>query len=147
MQKIKLFILSLATVFSMGLSVASVAAPVFAQEAVNNNFSIDCNEIRSQGGIDPACTANIGRLLSRVVIIIFIVAALLAFLFLIIGGIRWILSGGDKEGTTKARSMITAAIIGLAIVFLAFVVINILGAIFGFNINNLKIPSLANIRN
>lgn len=143
MQKIKLFILSLVTFFSAALPMAAFVAPVHAQ--LNNDLSINCQEIRDQGSVNPACTANIGRLLSRVVIIIFVVAALLAFLFLIMGGIRWILSGGDKEGTTKARSMITAAIIGLAIVFLAFVVINILGAIFGFSISNLKIPSLSNI--
>lgn len=143
MQNVKLFILSLLTFFSVAMPMAVVATPVHAQ--LNNDFSIDCNEIRNQGSVNPACTANIGRLLSRVVIIIFVVAALLAFLFLIIGGIRWILSGGDKEGTTKARGMITAAIIGLAIVFLAFVVINILGVIFGFSISNLKIPTLSNI--
>lgn len=117
-------------------------APIkaFADTGINNNLSIDCNDVKEKfGGI---CGANIGKLLGNVVVLIFIIAALLAFIFLIIGGVRWILSGGEKDGVDKAKKTITAAIIGLAVVFLSFIIINILGAIFHFSISNLQIPSL-----
>ncbi len=138
-NKIKVIIsaglLLMSTIFSGALPL-----PAFGQ--INSDVSINCSDIKAQGNVDPACTANVGKLLASVITIAFIVAVLLALLFLVVGGVRWILSGGDKEGTAKARGMITAAIVGLAIVFLSFIVIKILGTIFGFDINNIRLPQL-----
>ena len=126
---------------SVSLLAAGLLAPVtvFAE-----TVGIDCNDIKSKGGFNFGCGLTLSSLISTVVILIFIAATLLAFLFLIIGGIRCILSGGDKEGTTKARSMITAAIIGLAIVFLSFVIMNVVGSILGVNIigGKFNLPTL-----
>lgn len=51
-----------------------------------------------------------------------IIAALLAFLYLILGGIKWITSGGDKAGMEEARNKITHAIVGLIIVGAAWAI-------------------------
>lgn len=125
--------------------ISPVAA--FAASELNQKVGIDCNTISQQsaGSVNPACGGDIGKLISTVVTIIFIGAALLALFYLIWGGIRWILSGGDKEATAKARGTLTAAIIGLAIVFLSFVIIKVLGAVFGFDISNLTLPSFNKI--
>lgn len=65
---------------------------------------------------------NIGQLLSAVVGLLLIISALLAFFFLILGGIQWITSGGDKAGMEAARNKITHAIVGLIIVGAAWAV-------------------------
>lgn len=68
-------------------------------------------------------------------------AAIVAFFFLIIGGIQWITSGGDKTNTQAARDKITAALIGLAIVAVAYALMSLLGRFFGIDPFNLEIPS------
>jgi len=67
---------------------------------------------------------------------------LVAFGFLIFGGIKWISSGGDKEQTAKAQSTITAALIGLVIVFAAWAIIKLIETFFGISILTLTIPSV-----
>jgi hypothetical protein len=59
---------------------------------------------------------DIGKLISSVIGLLLFVAVLLAFFFLILGGIQWITSGGDKAGMEAARNKITQAIVGLIIV-------------------------------
>ncbi len=45
----------------------------------------------------------------------FIIAGLLALIFLITGAIAWVTSGGNKENVDKARDKITAAILGIIV--------------------------------
>ena len=63
-----------------------------------------------------------------------VIAAVVFFFMLVIGGIKWITSGGDKTQTEGARNQITAALIGLVIVFAAWAIIRLIGTFFGFNI-------------
>lgn len=63
-----------------------------------------------------------------------IVASLLSLAFLIMGGIQWTMSGGDKAAVDSARKKITYAIIGLVVSFSAFLIINTVGAYFGINL-------------
>lgn len=74
---------------------------------------------------------NIGKLISNVVALGLIIAGLLVFAYLVLGGIQWITSGGDKAGVESARNRITAALIGLAIVAAAWAVIKIIETFFG----------------
>lgn len=67
-------------------------------------------------------------------------AAIIAFFFLIIGGIQWITSGGDKTNTQAARDKITAALIGLAIVAVAYALMSLIGRFFGIDPFHLEIP-------
>lgn len=73
---------------------------------------------------------------------ILIAAGLLAFFYLLIGGMQWIIAGGDKDGTEKARKKITSALIGLAIVFSAYALAFLIGAVFGISILTFTIPTI-----
>jgi hypothetical protein len=84
---------------------------------------------------------TIANLVSALIIIILVIAALVFLFMLIIGGIRYITSGGDKGQTEAARSQITAALIGLVIVFAAWAIINLVSAFFGIDILSLNIPN------
>lgn len=66
--------------------------------------------------------------------LILVLAGLIAFIWLLWGGLQWILAGGDKEGTEKARKRITAALIGLVVVFSAYAIIQLVGAFIGVNL-------------
>ena len=60
-----------------------------------------------------------------------IVSVFLAIFFLIWGGITWITSAGDKEKIESARKKILYSIIGLTVIFASFLIINIVGGVFG----------------
>jgi len=81
-------------------------------------------------------------IVGKIVTFLFIIAIVLALIYLIYGGIKYITSGGDKTKVDSARSHIIAAIVGLILAFLAYFIINIIGYMFGINISNLKIPQL-----
>lgn len=74
------------------------------------------------GGQQIIKIENIGQLISAVVGTLLIISALLAFFYLILGGIQWITSGGDKAGMEAARNKITHAIVGLIIVGAAWAI-------------------------
>ena len=52
------------------------------------------------------------------------IVGIVAVIMLIIGGIRYIVSGGDAKKVTDAKNTILYAIIGLIICFLAFAIVN-----------------------
>lgn len=77
---------------------------------------------------------DLGKLISAVVGTLLIIAALIAFLYLILGGIQWITSGGDKTGMEAARNKITHAIVGLIIVGAAWAIMTLVQNFLGVNI-------------
>ncbi len=83
---------------------------------------------------DTVRIVNIGTLIQGVVKGALLIAALLVFLYLIWGGIQWILSGGDKSKTQEARDRITAALVGLAVVAAAWAVMLIIQYFFGIDV-------------
>ena len=83
---------------------------------------------------------SFGQILGTVITIAFIIAVLIALAFLILGGMKWITSGGDKGGVEGARNQIIAAIIGLIIVFLAYFILNLVLGLFGLNLFSLTLP-------
>ena len=77
---------------------------------------------------------NILTVIQAIIRFILIVAFIAAFIMLLIGGIRWITAGGDEKGVASARNMITAALIGLVVVLVAYAIIRLVELFFGFNI-------------
>lgn len=71
-----------------------------------------------------------------------VVAAIVFFFILVIGGIKWIASGGDKAATEGARNQITAALVGLVIVFAAWAIVALINTFFGVNIFSLTLPTV-----
>lgn len=105
---------------------------LLAQEAIDLNQNV--GDIGGKlAGIQP------GDIVSGLIRAALVVAAVVFFFILVIGGIRWIASGGDKGATEAARSQITAALVGLVIVFAAWAIVYLINAFFGVNIFNLTI--------
>ena len=78
---------------------------------------------------------------------LFIVATILAVVYLLIGGIRWITSKGDKTAVEGARKQIIAAIIGLVVVAVAFLIIRVVFGLLGVISpleGEFRLPSLQN---
>jgi hypothetical protein len=73
------------------------------------------------------------------IVLVLVVAAIIFFFMLVFGGIKWITSGGDKGQTEAARNQITAALIGLVIVFSAWAILQIVGTFFQIDLFNLNL--------
>ena len=52
------------------------------------------------------------------------IVGIVAVIMLIIGGIKYVISGGDAKKVTDAKNTVLYAIIGLIITFLAFAIVN-----------------------
>lgn len=114
----------------------------FLTLAVNIAYAQTLNIIRPNVIPDT----DIGKVIGAVVGLLLVISAIAAFLFLILGGLQWITSGGDKAGMEAARSKITSAIIGLIIVAAAWAIMLLLGQFIGFDIFNAnqKLPTIVN---
>lgn len=75
---------------------------------------------------------DISGLMSVLISFLFPLAAVLLFCMLSYAGFVYLSSEGNAEKVNKARTIITSSIIGLIILFLAFFIIRIVSAIFGF---------------
>lgn len=83
---------------------------------------------------------TIAGIISGLIRLSLVIAAIAFFFILVIGGIRWIISGGDKAQTEAARNQITAALVGLVIVFAAWAIVQLINIFFGVNIFELQVP-------
>lgn len=97
-------------------------------------------------GCGPGETA-IGNLIGALMGMILIFGAILAFLHLLFGGIRWITASGDKTAMQDAQDRITQAIVGLIIMAVVWTVMVLLGNFTGIGFPNFKIPSITNVGN
>lgn len=74
---------------------------------------------------------NVQSIVSNLINLILIVALVVFLFLLLLGGIQWITSGGDKESLAKARGKITSALVGLIIVFSAWAILSLVKGFFG----------------
>lgn len=96
-------------------------------------------DLSAKGSFSSLNNVTFPSIISALVVLVLVIAALVFFFMLVLGGIRYITSGGDKGSTEAARSQITAALIGLVIVFSAWAIINLVKLFFGVDILSLNI--------
>jgi hypothetical protein len=126
MKRIAAFI---SLVFSFAAVVPAYAQPLCPPGA----FSNLCN-------LKPS---NAGGIASTVVEVLIIIGIIMSLFYLILGGIRYTSSGGDKAKVDSARSTIIAAIVGLVITVSAFFIMNLVLYFFtGKGLTNMAIPTL-----
>jgi len=83
--------------------------------------------------LDTAERLDAVQLINRGIAYAIIAAGLLSVVYIFIGGISFILSGGDEEKIKQAVSTIRYAIIGLIITILAVIIVNAVGQLIGLN--------------
>jgi hypothetical protein len=71
-------------------------------------------------------------------------AGVVSFIFLLWGGLQWIMAGGDKDALDKARKKIVGALIGLSIVFSSYAIIFILRMLFNIDVIGWDLGAIGN---
>jgi hypothetical protein len=84
--------------------------------------------------IDAAQNYQLVEIINKGLAYAIIVAGLLSVIFIFIGGISFILSGGDEAKIKHAVGTIRYAIIGLIITILSVVIVGTVGRALGLNI-------------
>lgn len=116
MQRIKQF----ATKTAAGATLAlTSAATAMAQEKPNLS--------------SPTKDTNLAQVLTTVINALLLFAGAVAVLFLIIGGFRYVVSAGNPDQVEGAKKTILYAIVGLIIIFVAFVVVQLVQNWLGVN--------------
>ena len=103
-----------------GLTYLLVASSVYAQAP--------------SGFYNPQLTnQNINKFPETITSTLLFVAATIAVIYLIFGGIKYITSKGDRAGVEAARRHIISAVVGLVIVLMVYFIFGVVFKIIGVN--------------
>ena len=69
----------------------------------------------------------------------FVVGAIVFIFMLIIGGVQWATSGGDKAALESARTRIVNALIGMMILLSTYAILSIIEAFFGMDLKQVNL--------
>jgi hypothetical protein len=129
-QKLKVAILSLCSLFIFSAPLIMVTPSALAQspniqgslcsgadKLQVNQSPTDCRSLDQSGANDP------NALIRKIINILSVIVGIIAVIMIIIGGFRYITSGGASEKVTGAKNTLLYAIIGLIIVALAQVIV------------------------
>ncbi len=100
---------------------ADIELPIGDNVTKNNFFGYTC----------------IGHLVSNLASAAFIISGIAFFGILVLGGVQWLTSGGDKAKVESAQKSISSALIGLAIVASSYAVYVLVLEFFGINLDAL----------
>lgn len=76
--------------------------------------------------------------------LLFIAGAVIFFIILGSGGIKWLSSSGDKVKLESAQKQVTSGLVGLAILLSVYAIIQLINTLFGIDLLNLTLPTLNN---
>ncbi len=114
MKNIVKFILTVLVVSVVTLSGLSSVSALTLQEGAEAARCDGCPE-------DLFGNTGVFRQVTNTILYI---VGIIAVIMLIVGGIKYVISGGDAKKVTDAKNTVLYAIIGLVIAFLAFAIVN-----------------------
>lgn len=95
-----------------------------------------------KGQFTPLRNVTVQGLIGAFVNLVLVAAAILFVFNFLVGGIKFILSGGAKDKTEDARRHIVNAIIGIAIVLSVYAGMSFLSQFYGIDLFTFEIPTL-----
>ena len=110
----------------------SLAFPAFAA-------SVSACPVGDFAGI---CKLGFNNVVGPLITTIFIIAIIVALLYLVWGGFKWLTSGGDKAAVQSAREHIVAAIVGLVLMFIVYAIMFIILGFFSVNTGTFTLPTI-----
>lgn len=127
-QRIRNALLSLG-LFSLVAAPIALPAVAYADATTQINNGLQCganltpNRDSGCGTEDPS-GFDLGSIMRTIINILSVIVGFVAVIMIIIGGVRYITSGGDSSNISAAKNTIIYAIIGLIIVALAQVIVH-----------------------
>lgn len=120
MNKLKQLIVGLALVIGLGATLL----PSGVASAVNVDPLGQACPAGSSSTVCKSKDDNISEVIKTVVNVLLFIIGIISVIMIIIGGIMYAVSAGDAGQVTKAKNTIFYALIGLAVAFFAFAIVN-----------------------
>ena len=100
-----------------------LAASIFVSQ---NSFALGILDgvNAAKGSGQPTELFGAGGVITTVTNVLLFIAGALSVIMLIVGGLRYTISGGNSTAVTAAKNTVLYAIVGLVIAFLAYAAIN-----------------------
>jgi hypothetical protein len=116
---------------ALGVSAFFPSVSAFADASSDISGGIQGGVNKAQGsGVPTTLFGGSGSIFTTVVNILLFLIGAISVIMLIIGGIRYTLSGGAATEVQNAKNTILYAIIGIVVAFLAFAIVNwVLGSL------------------
>lgn len=122
MKHITALYISIMAVFSLLLVPVVATTTVSAQtpkeqicKGINNSDSGSCNTSGSN---------NLQAFIRNIINILLFIIGSIAVIMVIIGGLRYVISGGDSSQTKSAKDTVLYAIIGLIVAAMSYALVN-----------------------
>lgn len=94
-----------------------------------------------KGQFAPLTEITFAAMISSAVNLVLIVASILFVFNFLFGGIKFMLSGGNKEKLDIAKRQLMSAILGIIIIFSSWAVLGFVGDLFGVDFTTFQIPT------
>lgn len=78
-------------------------------------------------------------LFGRIIGLVASFAGIIFFIMLLIGGFKYLFSGGDAKKTESAKGTLTAAFLGLVLIVAAYIFLQLIGAFTGLDLTHFQI--------
>ncbi len=115
----------------------TVATPARAQTLTWSGVCVGTTE----NSTDVATLQGLECLIANVFTVIITIIGLAGFVMFVVGGITWMLSGGDSGKVQSARGSMTYAVVGMVVALSAFIILNLIASFTGISlITQFRIP-------
>lgn len=130
MKKFKAALASLALLAGFAGTTAMVTATVANSSVVGAvNPKDEARRGFQDAGGTGAGNQDLGNTIKWIINLILYIVGVAAVIMIVIGGLRYVLSGGDQSSTKAAKDTILYAVIGLVVAIMAYAIVNfVLGA-------------------
>ena len=123
--KNKLMLIAGVTLLLSPALVPAVASADVNNQTIQNNLCQGTNASSSSAGCDSASNGQaVNSIVTTIITIFSIVVGGVSVIMIIVGGFRYIISGGNDSGVAGAKNTIVYALIGLVIVAIAQIIVH-----------------------
>ena len=106
-------------VLALGVSAVAPVADTFAFDQ-----GLKDGAVASQGKDQPPELFADGGVFQTITNVLLFIIGAISVIMLIIGGIRYVVSGGDSSAVTSAKNTILYAVVGIVVAILAYALVN-----------------------
>lgn len=138
MKRLRLASLIITGIISLfGISLAA-AQPALAQNPHEKSICEGSGgewDPGANGGTcrTPGSVRTVPNTIRRVVTILIFIVGAVSILMIVVGGLRYVLSGGDEKAVAAAKNTIIFAIVGVVIAVAAYAIVNFVLTNLGIN--------------
>ena len=118
------------------VTLGEAPAPTVSSTTTTTPSIFPINGLGIIPGVQPITRLETSVIINEMIAYAIVIAGLLSVVYLLWGGIQFIISGGKEDKTKSAMGTIRYAIIGLVVTILSVSVINFIGRLFNFDLVN-----------